>query len=240
MMPNWVRIAAAVAGLSAAYAADPAEVWEQAVKAKGGRERLHNVHSLAIYMKPADVRLSGPATNWLCVFPDRYFEFVGRGSGTQRAIVVDGSADRAAMDITGVPRNARHLTSNEQDRLVLNQLVFLLESAWLKPQPVEVRHNILVVQAGGNSFKLFLNSSSLPERVLSVPSRSQKHSSPYDYRLQRYREFQGVMLPARVVSRDRLEEWIWDVDYEIDSSYNPKLFERMPNLADGPEPWRIR
>jgi len=48
------------------------------------------------------------------------------------------------------------------------------------------------------------------------------------------------MLPARVVSRGRLEEWIWDVDYEIDSSYNPKLFERMPNLADGPEPWRIR
>jgi hypothetical protein len=38
----------------------------------------------------------------------------------------------------------------------------------------------------------------------------------------------------------RLREFTWDVDYEIDAKYNPKLFERMPDLANGPEPWRIR
>jgi hypothetical protein len=144
------------------------------------------------------------------------------------------------MDATGIPRNARHLTSWEYDRLALNQVVFLLESAWLQPQPVEVRHNVLVVQAAGRTYKLFLNSASLPERVLSPPVRGQKPKIQYDYRLQRYREFHGVLLPARVVSISGIREATWDVDYEIDAKYNSKLFERMPNLANGPEPWRMR
>jgi len=62
-MHRWLPITALLAGIAAANAADPQEVWEQAVKAKGGRERLRGVHSLAIYMKPADVNLRGPATN---------------------------------------------------------------------------------------------------------------------------------------------------------------------------------
>lgn len=254
-MNHWLPIAAVVAGFAAAHAADPRPVWEQAVKAKGGRERLRSVHSLAIYMKPADVNLAGPPANWLCVFPNRYFEFDGRGSGwypfvgsngiagmadSPRAIVVDATADRIAMDANGTPRTAWHLTSLEHDRLALNQLVFLLESAWLQPQPIEVRHNVLVVQADGRTYKLFLNSANLPERVLSLPMRSEKPKIGYDYRLQRYREFQGVLLPARVASISGVRESTWDVDYEIDAKYNPKLFERMPNLADGPEPWRLR
>jgi len=210
------------------------------VKAKGGRDRLHSVHSLAIYMKPADVNLAGPPANWLCVFPDRYFEFDGRSGGNARAIVVDRTVDRVAMDATGVPRTASHLTSWEYDRLALNQVVFLLESAWLQPQPVEVRHNVLVVQAAGRTYKLFLNGASLPERVLSPPIQGQKPKIQYDYRLQRYREFQGVLLPARVASISGIREATWDVDYEIDAKYNPKLFERMPDLANGPEPWRMR
>ena len=229
---NWLPIAAVAAGLTAAHAADPQEVWEQAIKAKGGRERLLSVHSLAIYMKPAPVNLRGRATNWLCVFPDRYFEYDGAGiGGSQRAIVVDAAADRAATDATGIPRNARHLTSYESDRLAVNQIVFLLESAWLEPKPVEVRGHVLTVQAAGHRYRLSLDKGGLPERVLS---------SPYDYRLQHYRDFQGVMLPARVASVGSMVESIWDVDYEVDAKYNPKLFERMPDLANGPEPWRMR
>jgi len=241
MLNRWFPTTALVAGLAAAQAADPGAVWEQAVQAKGGRDRLHRVHSLAVYMKPAEVNLKGLATNWLFVYPDRYFEFDGAGAGgRQRAIVVDGRADRAAMDATGIPRNARHLGPVEHDRLVLNQVLFLLESAWLQPQPVEVRHNVLVVQAAGRTYKLSLNRANLPERILSPPIDGQKPKIQYDYRLQRYRDFQGVMLPARVASTDGIHEATWDVDYESDAKYNPKLFERMPDLANGPEPWRMR
>jgi hypothetical protein len=229
-----------VAVLAAAHAADPQEVWEQAIKAKGGRDRLRSVHSLAIFMRPAEVNLAGPPTNWLCVFPDRYFEFYGAGRGNSSAIVVDATSDRVAMDITGVPRRTRHLTPYERDQLVLNQLVFLLESGWLQPQPVEVRHNVLVVQAAGHSYKLFLDRADLPERVLYLPLPGEKRKTVYDYRLQHYRDYQGVMLPARVALISGMRESTWDVDYEVDAKYNPKMFERMPDLANGPEPWRMR
>jgi hypothetical protein len=238
---NWLPFVALAAGCGAAHAADPREAWEQAVKAKGGHDRLRAVHSLAIFMKPAEVNLAGPPTNWLCVFPDRYFEFEGAGrSRSSRAIVVDGTANRVATDATGIPRNARQLMSYEHDRLVLNQLVFLLESAWLQPRPVELRHNVLVVEAAERAYKLFFDSAGLPERVLSLPVRGDKRKTVYDYRLQQYRDFQGVMLPARVTAISGMRQATWDADYEVDAKYNPKMFERMPDLANGPEPWRMR
>jgi hypothetical protein len=233
-------IAIVAAGFAAAHAADPREVWEQAVAAKGGRERLHAIHSLAIYMKPAEVNLRGAPTNWLCVFPDRYFEYQGLPGGNARAIVVDGTAGRTAMDTTGIPRQARHLTSSEGEQMTVNQIVFLLESAWLQPQPIEVRHNVLVVEAAGRTYKIFLDKENLPERIMSSAMHGRNADVHYDYRLQHYRKYEGVMLPTRVVLVAGIRQSTWDVDYEVEAKYNPKLFERIPDLANGPEPWRMR
>ena len=239
-MKHGLMAAAVMAGCVAAHAADPQAVWELALQAKGGRDRLHRVHSLAIYMRPAQVNLAGRATNWLCVFPDRYFEFDGAGSGQQRALVVDRTANRAAEDATGIPRHARHLTIQENDQLALNQVVYLLESAWLQPRPVEVRHNVLTVEAAGRTYKLSLDKAGLPERIVSPPIPGQKPKLRYEYQLQHYKDFEGVMLPVRVAAVMGMGEATWDVDYEIDAKYNPKLFERTPDLANGPEPWRQR
>jgi hypothetical protein len=48
------------------------------------------------------------------------------------------------------------------------------------------------------------------------------------------------MLPTRVVLVAGIRQSTWDVDYEVEAKYNPKLFERIPDLANGPEPWRMR
>lgn len=211
------------------------------MQAKGGRERLRKVHSLAIFLKPAQVNFAGNPTTMLCVFPDRYFEFDGAGVGmSQRALVVDGASDRAASDMTGMPRRTRHLSPYEHDRLILNQLVYLLDSAWLQPHPMEARKNILIVEIAGRSFKLFLNKANLPERILALKVQGRKQDAPYDFRLQQYRDFDGIMLPGRVATVGRVSQSTWDADYEVDAKYNPKLFERVPDLSNGPEPWRMR
>jgi hypothetical protein len=228
------------------------EVWEKAVAAKGGRERLHQIKSLAAYMKPAQVTLAGPHTTWLCVFPDRYFEFDGRGSGeypyvasngvglagNPRAIVVNAAVDRVAMDANGTPRVAWRLTRLEQTRLTLNQILFLLESAWLQPQPVELKKRILTVEARGLTYRIWLNAANLPERVLELPPPHHKSGNLPDFRLEHYREVAGIQLPLRLTSTIGMRQWTWDVDYEIDGRINPKFFDRMPDLSDGPEPWR--
>ena len=147
----WLWNAMLLAVCTAADAADPQAVWEQAIQAKGGRERLHRVASLAIYMKPAEVMLAGPPANWLCVFPDRYFEWEGH-KGMERSIIVNAAAGRVAMDATGHPRTTWNLSAFEHDRLTLNQILYLLETAWLKPEPLTVRpahlrkYNILTVR----------------------------------------------------------------------------------------------
>ena len=196
----WLSSAILLGVCATRQGADPQSVWDQAIQAKGGRERLRNVHTLAVYMKPAQVLLAGPPANWLCVFPNRYFEWEG-GKGMERAIVVDAAADRVAMDANGKPRSARKLTVVERDRLTLNQLLYLLDTAWLRPEPVEGKpggmhlrkHTVVTVRAGGRTFDVFLNSANLPERVFS--DRSEDSKAKYDYQLDHYREFQGIQLP---------------------------------------------
>jgi hypothetical protein len=132
------------------------------------------VHSLAIYMKPAEVRCLAPSPTGSASFRTAISNTRGRGSypagvaGSARAIVVDGTADRIALDATGKPRTTWHLTWMERDRLTLNQLVFLLESAWLQPRPVEVRQVSWLSRRPG-ALQLFLNNANLPERILSPP-----------------------------------------------------------------------
>jgi hypothetical protein len=232
-----------LAWCTAAAAADPQAVWEQAIQAKGGRERLRRVQTLAIFMKPAQVVLAGPPANWLCVFPDRYFEWEG-SKGSERSVIVNGAAGRVAMDANGMPRATWSMTPLERDRLTLNQLLYLLETAWLQPKPLAVRpahlhkYNVLTVSAGGRTFDLSLDSSNLPARIFS--RRGEDSKTKYDYQMERYREYQGISLPTRVTGTEGNRAWTWDVDYEIDAKYNPKMFERQPDLNDGPEPWRRR
>jgi hypothetical protein len=221
----------------AAHGADPQELWNAVLNAKGGSERLRSVHTLAVYMRPAPIRLAGPPANWLFVLPQRYFEWNGM-PGEQLSMVVDATADRVAIDATGMPRKTRQLSPHDREQLTLNQLVFLLETAWLQPTPVAVKHRVLIVQAGGRTFELSLNKSDLPEKIYSPPNTGPEEPVKYSYHLERYADFRGIMLPTRVTQIMRTREWTWDVDYEIDAKYNPKLFERMPDLADGPEPWR--
>lgn len=236
----------------AAHAADPETVWAEALQAKGGRERLDSVRSLAIYMKPAQVTLTGPPSTWLCVFPDRYFEYDGRGSGeysyesklgpamagNPRAIVVNQSAGRVSMDANGTPRVTWPLTRKELDRLTVNQVVYLLESASLEPHPVSVKGRNLTVEASGCTFQITLDPAALPTRIVVMHSQDRKQKKMYDFQLTRYHEFKGIQLPARVTWIGGMTEWTWDVDYEVDADFNPKFFERMPDLANGPEPWR--
>ncbi|MFN7993302.1 MAG: hypothetical protein U0Q18_06860 [Bryobacteraceae bacterium] len=242
-----------VLGGVAAPAEDARGLWEQVVQAKGGHERLHGIKTLAVYMKPVRQVLFTPAATWFFVFPDRYFEYDGPGSGeypyasakgvglapSPRCLVVNGSTDRIAMDATGIPHTVWTLTPIERDRLTLNQLVYLLESAWLQPIPVSSRGRALTVEAGGRTFELSLNGSHLPERIVSAALPGEKSKNIYDYRLLHYREVDGIALPARVIwTVNRQAQWTWDVDYEINGRYNPKFFEHMPDLALGPEPWR--
>jgi hypothetical protein len=238
-----LALSTGVHAVHASDTADPRAVWEQAIQAKGGRERLRKVQTLAIFMKPAQVVLAGPPTNWLCVFPDRYFEWEGR-KGVESSVIVNGTAGQTAVDAMGRPRATRNLTSIERDRLTLNQVLYLLETAWLQPEPLAVRparlhkDNVLTIRAGGRTFDLFLNSSNLPERIFS--RRGGDSRTKYDFHMEHYREFQGISLPTRVTGTEGNFAWTWDVDYEIDAKYNPKLFERPPDLNDGPEPWRRR
>jgi hypothetical protein len=248
--PKYRLIISVLMSVPALHAADAAEVWEQVIQAKGGHERLRAVHSLAIYMQPANVILAGPITSWLCVFPNRYVEFDGRGGHVHsihgsygvvmpqrpRVVVVDADANRVSTDANGMPRSTGSLTEVERDQLALNQVVYMLETAWLRPSPVSFKHTTLTVEAEDLTFDLFLDKAMLPERIIMHPFGRGTHT--YDYHLQHYRDFHGIQLPASVVLIHGRSESNWDVDYELDARFNPSIFSKMPDLANGPEPWK--
>lgn len=227
-------------GFNVLPAADPGELWAEALQAKGGRERLAQVHSLAVYLRPAPVNLQGPPSNLLLALPGRYFEYVGGSSGNRHAMIVNLASGHAARDENGLPPSAWQPTARDRDRFTIFQVLYLLRTVSLEPRPVAAKGRDLTVQAGDRTFRLSLNRAGLVQRLQVVKLPGIKHQEQYDYHLDRYREWQQIMLPQRVTWLDGLREWIWDADYDVNETYNPKFFDRMPDLADGPEPWRRR
>jgi len=122
------------------------------------------------------------------------------------------------------PRNARHVSSSERDQLVLNQLVFLLESACCS-RSVEARHMSWRCRRRAH-YKLFSISASLPSGSYRFPSLA-KNTQTLRLPTAALPRVPGVMLPG-ASRRSAPARITWDVDYEIDAKYNPKLFERMP------------
>lgn len=57
------------------------------------------------------------------------------------------------------------------------------------------------------------------------------------YDLSGYREIDGIKLPSLIVEDGAIKK---QVRYEINPQYDPQVFERPPNLAAGPQQWRLK
>jgi hypothetical protein len=228
------------------------------IKAKGGRERLYSVESVyrALHWKKPTKESGYLRDRELFVLPDRYWAWLD-WSGTVFGLEINVYNLRQRVSYSTGKSTGQHVWENDSgypasEFLRDLQLVHLLETRWLEPEPIaawdrkEKGRRIRTVRAlvGDEILEYSLEEQQvLPFRIrrswfLSVnPDREEYQKS---FNLADYRDVSGIMLAHTVRWQDgkltRKEQAI----YEINPSYDPLIFDRQPVLKDGPEAWRSK
>jgi hypothetical protein len=236
--------------------ADPVALWEQAIEAKGGRNRLSAVRNLlAAFKDKTDVALY--------IFPDKVWDWtddrptpLGVWVGMRNLEL--GLSYSLNQDIPEPPQNLGRNSARE----VLwdayhTQLYYLLETQWVKPIPVKVYSGSIghrpadIVQtivrypeaprANPNGYRVDFHldrQSHLPLEV-AFPSRDSEGTNygrgTYFVTFSDYADVNGIQMPRRVgyIAKPEIP-----LSVQVNVEYDPETFEHPPSLKAGPDAWR--
>ena len=239
------------------------DLWEQMIAAKGGRERLAAIRSIEETQHGKLLKLGrwwvkkNTETQLVRVYvlPDRMWQWADEGASALglKLIVCNLTRDLMYDVIPGVPTSESPARCG--NRLWTPQLIYLNESAGVRPEPMRVirgghlPRGVDVIEAKVDAYGYFRvdfcidRHSHLPVRVtLWYRQEKRRGHSPGDfalhYELLDYVAMEGVMIPRRVIETDILgNRFEWGYQVHLNVPFRAEAFTEPPSLENGPYAW---
>ena len=232
-------------------------LWELAIAAKGGRERLHSVNNLQISIREKvwyQLRRVPLIAEELYVFPDKSWEWEDQSKTIfgfslktyNRAQKIDfWYTDHGKGGNLGIVSDYVH-GDGGLIHLYDVQLRYLMETKWVKPIPVSVQKEkrdgkwVDVVQTiikgyptrdGTNEERLAFaldQETHLPVMLIYTTVTFGKEYTG-EVPLTDYVEVAGIQVPSKVYDLR--------TTYQINVDYDDNVFIREPNVAAGIKQW---
>lgn len=218
-------------------------LWEQAVAAKGGRGRLSQVESFAVYYEETWRNFlwipvhRGPVVSFY-VFPDKFWYWSDEPALFKLTVSMLDLERNISCVVRGHPPSPHcttvKVTPFPEERMTQPQYLYLLETKWVKPVPVSVSRDwiglkpvdVVTTRVDNRRVDYFLDRKThLPRRVaIFYGERAET------YNFSEYVEVNGIMMPGKQ-KRGR-------INFEINPAYDENLFLRKPSVEAGPDAWR--
>jgi hypothetical protein len=212
-------------------------VWEEAIRAKGGRERLRALRIFVTASHEEFTRSPRPDVaayeniERLYILPNRFWEYVDHGPGKMGDLGAALDVDRHR--VVGRPNDGPldTLYDDYVYRLRNGQLVYLMETAQVQPEPVALKSgriygidvDIVETRVNNDRAEFFLDHRTrLPVRIAI---QEQRRRLADIYRLSDYHPVDGLQMPGNVHlgddSRDKaMTTYRFNVDYD-ESVFTP-------------------
>ncbi|MCI0564247.1 MAG: hypothetical protein MN733_37715, partial [Nitrososphaera sp.] len=229
------------------------KLWELAVAAKGGRERLNQINNFVKIF-------AGERTHYIqfVALPDRYLSWYDH-SGPNTLVYNFASGFGYYEYFAGrkyhetykdMRREMKSYDSAKMEFLYRPQIEYFLETRWLRPKLLSAskatigrknvdRVDVLVeVENLRIRFAVFLDEKThLPVRVGSCRDEKTCEQITRGMDFRAYREIAGIKIPTEscgIIGGDK-----WNrIHFEINAEYNPEVFDRPPDPNAGPYQWR--
>ena len=224
-------------------------VWEQAVVAKGGRERLHQIDSLLLSYRETVRNFLGIVVHRgdverLYVFPDKSwswddglpppFNLTVSMFNLERNISCSMYAGAASPKCTKPKDGTSFFSQGEGVARV--QYLYLLETRWVTPAPMSLRRDsiglksvdIVQTQVAGRRVDYYLDRKThLPKRVVTF-FESGRVWETFDF--SDYVTINGIQMPS-VQKRGK-------INFQINPAYTDNIFTNPPSIEAGPKAWQ--
>jgi hypothetical protein len=230
-------------------------IWEQAIAAKGGHERLYAVQNMAVSTEGDYLTSSGKrnkvSTKALFVFPNKVWRWIDYRPDVFGLTVEMYNFDKG-ISYTVTPADTsprlRSIPSSETSMAhTYGLLSYLLETSWMKPtviglstakigsRTVDVVHTTLRnnVEGGPSENRqidfAFDRETHLPIRVIYFHMRDGKEVPDLAENLSDYTEVCGIKVPTkRVVDNSTTR-----ITIQINVKYNEDIFVKPPSIKSG-------
>jgi hypothetical protein len=225
-------------------------LWEQAVLAKGGRERLYQVNSLVIFYQETVRNVLGIVVHRglverLYVFPDKSwswddgrpppFHLTVSMSNLERNISCTMYAGASSPKCTEPKDWASFF--NQGEGLGRVQYLYLLETEWVKPVPISMTKgsiglktaDIVQTRVNGRRVDYYLDRKThLPQRVVTFFESGRVWEK---YNFSDYIEINGIRMPS-VQTKGK-------INFQINPAYDETIFTHPPSIETGPKVWQL-
>jgi hypothetical protein len=237
-------------------------IWEDMIEAKAGRERLYEIETM---VREEYDRLVFPNPRFkngdqhsvaAMAFPDREWDWVDSRPTVFGASVsiTDVSAGfwyraRAGEDVKNMGD-----TKPGQNILQKNQLLFLSETRWFKPEPIrvltgkDIPRDVEAIETNisGNRVDFWVDRDKrLPVRIVEYqvfPWLSKEPMASEEYRLSKYQKLDGIQIPYKISSKILASRSGPSTSDRYTIRLNVKLredlFSKPPRFEDGPDAWK--
>jgi hypothetical protein len=231
-------------------------LWEQAIAAKGGRERLYSVNNLQFSFRDRawwNLRRVPDNREALYVFPRKWWEWEDR-TGTifgftiwmhnyEKDIHWAYGDCGEGKNVSVSPLNDLPIYRGAMTTIINVQLNYLMETRWVKPIPVSVmrgkvgRHAVDIVRTvvkgypRGEEIVSFAldRKSHLPREVIyHTLTFGKEYTGAVP--LTDYSAINGIQMPGKVYT-DR-------PGFQLNVDYNERIFEQPPSREAGIEAWK--
>jgi hypothetical protein len=231
------------------------KLWELAIAAKGGRDALHKIRTIA------EIRDDKGKNVTFIALPDKYFSWFDARPGQfgldiklynfENGFGFRNSGLSGAKHYSDIRTHADFtLVKGRLNELMYSQLFWLLETRWMQPKPIAAlkdrvngksvdRVDVLIEGYGApKRFAIYLDEKThLPVRIAMCRAvNSQEISDFCCFSNKRaYVEMAGVQIPVESSGKNTL----WGRDHiELNSEYAPQFFDRPPDLNSDGLQWR--
>jgi hypothetical protein len=234
-------------------------LWEKAIAAKGGRERLLSVKNIVSSSRGEYTTHRGRknliSTEELFVLPDKVWRWQDMRPDVfgLRVEMYNYEAKIAYVLTPDVPNEPiRHLTDQytweELGGLLNAQVIGFMETRWVKPVPVAVRQdkvngrivNIVQTQVLGKRFDFALDPQNhLPFRISSYDKliTGGEGFTIFNVDLLDYVEVNGIKVPQKLKPENGPT---YSRKIQINVNYNESVFAKPTNIESGSEAWKAK
>jgi hypothetical protein len=237
------------------------QIWEQAIVAKGGRERLESVRSIFISQRSKywhGLKKYEVFTEELTVFPGKSWLWTDYRPDVFGLTVEMYNFERSVKCFSNadVPPPQPHAISGYETVVshTYGLLGYLMETKWLKPKVIGVdeatfeRRNVDVVHTmlkdeveGFLSEDLYIDFSidrqtHLPVEISYSRMKYGEKGSWNETILSGYVDLNGIEVPLK----ETIDGVTDRIRVQLNVEYDEELFSKPPSIAAGPEAWRVK
>jgi hypothetical protein len=200
------------------------QLWEEALQAKGGRDRLHSVQNFLTSGEIHVDALKGShmsEVQWLRALPGKawLYEYTPEFKVSLDATVINIERNLCLKTLSpargDVPGVSLCLPTTYKERLIQDPIIYLMETQWLRPVPIRTyegkrglkRVDVVEIAVGRNRFDFYLDRKTrLPVKLVTDEYRGiSEGTEPMGLTVyfDNYVTVDGIKMPTRVVREPR-------------------------------------